>query len=213
MKQCHNIVKLKNKNALILDQLLLRNNYCYRLIILQCTMLSSARLGRFRFTHDKVYPGKRCQTKSDKALFTRLMIAESILQHIVYEKTIKDALQPAVSPARFNGPPSRNSLGDCLIKLIDSGSSCRHKSRVARPDTDARHVFATEIVALPWPNGDASYGPVYSMADEKDYEIAWIYILYSFFFFHQIRIVGSSWIKEFFYQCFHEGILMLEIIQ
>lgn len=36
--------------------------------------------------------GKRCQTKSDKALFTRLMIAESILRHIVYEKTIKDAL-------------------------------------------------------------------------------------------------------------------------
>lgn len=93
------------------------------------------------------------------------------------------------SPGRFNGPPSRNSLGDCLIKLIDSGSSCRHKSRVARPDTDARHVFVTEIVALPWPNGDASYGPVYSMADEKDYEIARIY---TFFFSLITRIVGSS---------------------
>lgn len=93
------------------------------------------------------------------------------------------------SPGRFNRPPSRNSLGDCLIKLIDSGSSCRHKSRVARPDTDARHVFATEIVALPWPNGDANYGPVYSMADEKDYEIARIY---TFFFSLITRIVGSS---------------------
>lgn len=113
------------------------------------------------------------------------------------------------SPGRFNGPPSRNSLGDCLIKLIDSGSSCRHKSRVARPDTDARHVFATEIVALPWPNGDASYGPVYSMADEKDYEIAQIY---TFFFSLITRIVGSSWIKEFFYRFRKRITLTLEII-
>lgn len=87
------------------------------------------------------------------------------------------------SPGRFNGPPSWNSLGDCLIKLIDSGSSCRHKSRVARPDTDARHVLATEIVALPWPNG--SYGvTVYSMADEKDYEIARIYTPSTLFILH-----------------------------
>lgn len=100
------------------------------------------------------------------------------------------------SPGRFNGPPSWNSLGDCLIKLIDSGSSCRHKSRVARPDTDARHVLAAEIVALPWPNG--SYGPVYSMADEKDYEIARIYTLSMLSILHFssfdliTRVVGSS---------------------
>lgn len=57
----------------------------------------------------------------------------------------------------LNGPPFWNSLGDCLIKLIDLGSSCCHKSRGVRRDVDARRVFTVEIVSLPRPNGDRSH--------------------------------------------------------
>lgn len=92
------------------------------------------------------------------------MIAKSVLSTSYTRKRSRMRVSRPL-----NGPPFSNSLGDCLIKLIDSSSSCHRKSGVARLDADARHVFSAEIVTLPRPNGDRSYDPVYSMADDQDY--------------------------------------------
>ena len=116
------------------------------------------------------FRGERWQTKSDKALFTRLMIAKSILSAPYTRKRLRIRVSRS-SHGRLNGLPSWNSLGDCLIKLIDSNSSCRHKSRAACHDANARHCFHRRNCYFgPRPNDDGSYSSVYSTVDHWDSE-------------------------------------------